>query len=320
MKATTHIFLSYARPDEGKAKNLYQELSDAGFKPWMDKIDILPGESWEFRIDEAIRCSDVFLACLSTKSVSKRGFLQKEIKNALDIWQGMLDSDIYLIPVRLEDCEVPKALRDLQWVDLFEEGGWKQLVQAVRVGMERREPEIEPVIQESSPSESHPGDEKTSLSTEMATLEKDHERAQRKDIEQLQKDYEQRLNELEHERLQRGYEQILNELARAIEANRCVLFLGPACSEAAALRLALGLAPSGAPTQRTLVCKLAEEVKDEKFQSLIERICGECPDCRHCILPDVASQYEDVHGRKKLKEFVLNLLRAGQPSTLSTVI
>ncbi|TEU17517.1 MAG: TIR domain-containing protein [Anaerolineales bacterium] len=132
------IFLSYAREDEGKVKDIYQRLSDAGFKPWMDTKDLLPGEQWKSSIRRAVRRSDFFLACLSANSVNRRGWIQKEIRNALDTWEEMLDSDIYLIPVRLEDCEVPERLCDFQWVDLFEEDGWTQLQEAIRVGMERR--------------------------------------------------------------------------------------------------------------------------------------------------------------------------------------
>ncbi|HID62398.1 MAG TPA: TIR domain-containing protein [Anaerolineae bacterium] len=138
MKATPQIFLSYAREDEEKVKKLYQKLSDAGFKPWMDKKDILPGERWESSIRRAVRRSDFFLACLSANSVQKRGVIQKEIRYALDIWQEKLEDDIYLIPVRLEVCEVPERLCDFQWVNLFEKGGWSRLVKAIQVGMERR--------------------------------------------------------------------------------------------------------------------------------------------------------------------------------------
>ena len=161
MKATAQIFLSYARLDEDKVENLYQKLSIAGFKPWMDKKDILPGEQWKSRIPQAIRRSDFFLACLSAHSVSKRGFLQKEVRQALDVWQEKLEDDIYLIPVRLEDCEVPESLREFQWVNLFEEDGWARLVKAIRVGMERRA--------------EAPTDGELSPSTEMATPEEDPE-------------------------------------------------------------------------------------------------------------------------------------------------
>lgn len=138
MKATAQVFLSYVREDEEKVENLYQKLSDEGFEPWMAKKDIFPGERWKSRIPQAIQHSDFFLVCLSANSVDKRGWIQKEIKEALDIWQEMLDSDIYLIPVRLEDCRVPERLGDFQWVNLFEEDGWTRLVRAIQVGINRR--------------------------------------------------------------------------------------------------------------------------------------------------------------------------------------
>jgi hypothetical protein len=132
------IFLCYARPDQRKVEKLYDRLSDSGFSPWMDKKDILPGEIWEATIQKAIRGSDFFLMCLSANSVNRRGQIQKEVKQALDIWKEKLDSDIYLIPVRLEDCVVPESLRRFQWVNLFEEDGWTLLVKAIQAGMERR--------------------------------------------------------------------------------------------------------------------------------------------------------------------------------------
>jgi len=152
MIAPARIFLSYARQDRGIVEDLYRKLFDAGFRPWMDK-DILAGELWKSSIQRAVQSSHFFLACLSKNSVSKRGYLQKEIKFALDIWQGMLEEDIYLVPVRLEDCEVPVSLREFQWVNLFEPDGWERLVNAIRVGMERRGEIIQPIDQESGPSE-----------------------------------------------------------------------------------------------------------------------------------------------------------------------
>jgi hypothetical protein len=156
VKAAAHVFLSYAREDEEKVEYLYQKLSDAGFKPWMDTKDILPGENWKSSIQRAVRRSDFFLACLSANSVNKRGFLQRENRDALDIWQEKLDSDIYLIPVRLEDCDVPEKLRDFQWVNLFEEDGWTRLVKAMQVGMERQAEVSKPLVRESTSLEPYP--------------------------------------------------------------------------------------------------------------------------------------------------------------------
>ena len=126
VKETLQIFLSYARGDEKKVEALYQKLLDAGFKPWMDKKDILPGKRRTSSIEEAIANSDIFLVCLSANSIDEWG----TIKTALEFCK-LFDDEIYLIPVRLEECEVPEELSDFQWMDLFEEYGWTRLVEVI---------------------------------------------------------------------------------------------------------------------------------------------------------------------------------------------
>jgi hypothetical protein len=64
VNATAQIFLSYAREDRQKVESLYQRLSDAGFRPWMDIKNILPGEKWQRSIQHALQQSQFFLACL----------------------------------------------------------------------------------------------------------------------------------------------------------------------------------------------------------------------------------------------------------------
>jgi TIR domain len=135
---TPVLFLSYARLDKEKVEALYQELTEHGYKPWMDEKDIFPGENFRLAIEKAIRNADFFLACLSMNSVDRRGFIQREIKDALDMWQEKLDDDIYLIPIRLEKCEAPYSLRNFQWVDLFDKDGWSKLLKAIQEGVKRR--------------------------------------------------------------------------------------------------------------------------------------------------------------------------------------
>lgn len=131
------IFLCYARSDEEKVRDLHKKLSQAGFSPWLDKMNIKPGEVWDIAIKKAVRESDFFLACLSSESVGRRGVLQKEIKDALEIWREKLDDDIYLIPVRLEECEIPDELKVFQWADFFEEDGFDRLVGGIKEGIDR---------------------------------------------------------------------------------------------------------------------------------------------------------------------------------------
>lgn len=79
------VFISYAREDFGMADRLYGDLRRSGADPWMDTYDILVGQRWAVAIREAIRESSHFIVLLSSKSLSKRGFVQKEINQALEV-------------------------------------------------------------------------------------------------------------------------------------------------------------------------------------------------------------------------------------------
>lgn len=116
-EAPIQIFLSYAREDFAPVSELSDRLAELGLKPWMDKRDILPGQRWRELIPQEVQRSDFVPICLSPRSVDKRGFFQREIRTALDAWQGKLREDIYLIPVRLEECEVGDELAKFNWVE-----------------------------------------------------------------------------------------------------------------------------------------------------------------------------------------------------------
>jgi len=114
------IFIAYVQEDYLAAERLYQDLLRAGFDPWLDKHKLLPGQNWPRAIERAIELSDFFIACLSGRGVSKRGHFQAELRYALDCARRLPLGDIYLIPVRLDECRVPAELaRQIQYVDLF---------------------------------------------------------------------------------------------------------------------------------------------------------------------------------------------------------
>ena len=128
----SQIFISYAKEDRVVAQQLYQELTDNGFTAWLDVVDLRPGQEWELEIKKAIRESPIFLACLSTHAVSKRGFVQSELNSAMKIIDTVPEGSVYLIPVRLDLCDVPTKLEHLQWVDYFADGGSEKLIDALR--------------------------------------------------------------------------------------------------------------------------------------------------------------------------------------------
>ena len=133
------IFLAHAKEDKAKVFELYDRLKQRGYQPWLDKKDLLGGQLWDDEIKKAIDSSDIFIACLSKRSVKKQGYVQKEFRMALQKCGNMPEGKIYLIPLRLDDCEIPNLrqreyglnIRDYQWVDLFEPDGFEQLVRSI---------------------------------------------------------------------------------------------------------------------------------------------------------------------------------------------
>lgn len=126
------IFLSHSSSDKPIVRALYGRLVKDGFAPWLDEEDLLPGQDWNQEIVKAIRNSDVVIVCLSKGSISKSGFMQKEIKFILDVSDEQPEGTIFLIPLKLEECDIPERLGKLHWVNFFEERGYERLFKALK--------------------------------------------------------------------------------------------------------------------------------------------------------------------------------------------
>jgi tetratricopeptide (TPR) repeat protein len=126
-KQKLKIFISYASEDRVKVKILADKLKSEGFDPWIDVDKILPGQDWRNVIKKAVRDSNAIIVCLSSNSVRKEGFVQKEIAFAVDVAEEKPEDVIFMIPVRLDTCNVPDRLSKWQWVDIFQEENYNKL-------------------------------------------------------------------------------------------------------------------------------------------------------------------------------------------------
>lgn len=126
------VFLCHSSGDKPRVRDLYRRLKEDGFQPWLDEVELTPGQAWRDAIEDAVRSADAVVVCISQGSVSKEGFLQKEIRIALDIADEKPDGAIFLIPARLEEVDIPRRLRNLQWTNLYEERGYERLVGALQ--------------------------------------------------------------------------------------------------------------------------------------------------------------------------------------------
>jgi len=137
------IFLAHASDDKEQVRRLCGDLKARGFEPWLDEEDLIAGLPWEPQIENAIHTAAIFVACLSSRSVAKVGFVQNEFRTALKVFGEHPPGSIYLIPARLDDCDVPDlqipnqglSLRKIHWVDLWKENGIEHLVRSLNQGL-----------------------------------------------------------------------------------------------------------------------------------------------------------------------------------------
>ncbi len=128
------IFISCARDDYKIAQRLYNDLKKAGYDPWLDSKNLLPGRSWRTEIRREIEKSDYFIVLLSKHSVNRKGYARKEVKAALDVLDEYPQGKIFIIPARLDDCRPNhEKLRHIRWADLRNsyEKGLKQILHAL---------------------------------------------------------------------------------------------------------------------------------------------------------------------------------------------
>ena len=113
-------FLCYAKEDVETVRQLAERLKAEGWiDPWFDEEDILPGQKWEDRVVQAVRESHVVIVSLSEVAVESEGFFHKELNLALDTAEEKPEGTIFIIPVRLDICDVPHRLSPYQYVDYF---------------------------------------------------------------------------------------------------------------------------------------------------------------------------------------------------------
>jgi formylglycine-generating enzyme required for sulfatase activity len=136
------IFISYAREDEARVRDLYARLRALGFHLWMDKVNLRVGQRWRQEIPRQLRASDMVLICFSCAAVAKVGYIRREFNLVLDILKEMPDELIYTLPVLLEPCEVPEQFEEINWCYLYDEDGFDRLVEGIRFGLTQRDLEV----------------------------------------------------------------------------------------------------------------------------------------------------------------------------------
>lgn len=103
------IYCSYSRVDSEMVLKTVNRLKESGFDVWIDELDIGVGENWDEQIGMALEQSTYFLVFMSHASIQS--------SNVIDEWSYALNANKVLLPILIEDCELPMRIQRIQYLD-----------------------------------------------------------------------------------------------------------------------------------------------------------------------------------------------------------
>jgi hypothetical protein len=107
------VFLSHATEDKLRFVNDFAlRLRSNGIDAWLDKWEILPGDSLIDKIfEEGLKEADAVIIVLSANSVLKP-WVREELNSSV---VAKIQKGTRLIPIVIDKCEVPEALKVTAW-------------------------------------------------------------------------------------------------------------------------------------------------------------------------------------------------------------
>lgn len=108
------VFLSYNHVDRDIARGLGAHLTLAGADVWFDQWEIRAGDSIPGKLNEGLTAFDTLLLLWSAHA-SRSQWVRKELEAAIQ--RGVEDASIRVIPVRLDQTNLPPLLRPVKRLD-----------------------------------------------------------------------------------------------------------------------------------------------------------------------------------------------------------
>jgi hypothetical protein len=108
-----HVFLSHNQKDKDYATPLAAQLRLLGTSVWLDDWEIRPGDSVPGKVNDALAVVDTVVVLWSHHAAASR-WVDDELSAALA--RHLHDGSVRVIPVRLDDTELPPLLGHRKWL------------------------------------------------------------------------------------------------------------------------------------------------------------------------------------------------------------
>ena len=113
------VFICHSSRDKAFVRDLAERLGSAGVDTWLDELEIRIGDSIHERINEGLSRSDFLIVVLSKSSVASR-WVREELNSAASL-EKLSERGVFILPVLLEECDVPSLLLDRRYANFLED-------------------------------------------------------------------------------------------------------------------------------------------------------------------------------------------------------
>lgn len=134
------VFICHASEDKEQASRLYEQLEAAGLRPWLDKENLRGGDLWDQHIERAIKKEVDYFIVLQSHALAEKevGYVNKEIRMALDHQMNFRFGLRFIIPVKVEEAPLLEELEALHAIDLSNQNSVSELVRTINRDQQRR--------------------------------------------------------------------------------------------------------------------------------------------------------------------------------------
>ena len=106
------FFISYSQANAEFVRKLAEDLRSEGVQLWLDQLDISTDGAWDKEIEKAlVNCSSI-IAVISKNALTSPRFIY-QVGRALE-------QQKHILPILIEECQIPFKLRRLQYIDFTE--------------------------------------------------------------------------------------------------------------------------------------------------------------------------------------------------------
>jgi hypothetical protein len=115
------VFLSHSSKNKDFVRKLDVDLQEAGHETWLDVTQIRVGECIVSKINDGLSAADYAAVVLSKDAVQSQWFEREWIAK---YWREIEKNSVQVLPVLIEDCEIPELIRSKKYADFRTDYGY----------------------------------------------------------------------------------------------------------------------------------------------------------------------------------------------------